>query len=412
MVAKVLPDVTARAPAYRKCIPLSKVFTNPRSQLPADEPQPQTAAAEEALSVAQACRQAAAEQLARQILRQLCPIKMGPCTQCGADTDADKVGVAAHARHAEWQLAHQTCWEAISGRLLLFCMALMHKAGWTTFYGGPAERQSADTWPHRSSSMPQQHVHIHKQLCLQQSNSSSTQQHTSCSQQAAHMQGMAECHDFISSSAVQQLQEQLTSRMVRAVFRFGSGLGCRLAKEAGRLGLLDAELAAAGGRLWKASTLYQLNVRWFKVVARVKPCAVALLLRQSLLNTTKALLAANQGKPRARAGQQMQQWRMHILAAPDVEAAATGVPWVVTAAGSGGGGRCRLTEVGSDGEGSKCAAQHVLPWLRRQQRQRRAWGSVRKLCSSCCTVLQQLVTCWAAMWLASMGSIIPVYCAS
>ncbi|KAF6265821.1 hypothetical protein COO60DRAFT_763930 [Scenedesmus sp. NREL 46B-D3] len=227
-------------------------------------------------------------------------------------------------------------------------MALMRKAGLTTYYGQYTVRQ-------------------------QPSNTAST-----CVSAAAELEG------------------QLTSAVLRKALRFGSGIGAGLAATAGNLGLLDSSLAGAATRVWAAGSMHQLNVRWMAVVSRVRPHGVLSLLHglQGSPHRIRTRHTSWQGQALC-CGPSMQQceqelWSPTAMAAQCAEAgehsaqrtdAAAGqlqpvpwlqsVPWLSTCSGHGQGGRRVLTAVGADEMGRREGELQLLPCLRREQHEQR-----------------------------------------
>jgi hypothetical protein len=332
MLTRVLPNATARQPSRSKFVPVSKLFTNPAGQAALLAPTPDLAAVEAGARTACVARQEAASQLAHLLLEQL---QYQPTVSSSSSS-------SMHLKQPNWQ--------ALPDKLLLFCMALMHKAGLTTYYG---------------------------QYTVQQ-------------------QGSDTCTATTHAAAAAQLEAQLSSSLViRNMLRFGSGMGAGLAAAAAQLGLIESSLADAAARVWKAGSLHKLNARWMRVMSRVEPHVVLGLLRgfqclpPGMRMTSTSWQMQRQkcrGSTRSSTEQQSEQqrWSPAAQAAQwDVAEEELGVfkaqqlaPWLNTCTGDGRGGWQALTAVGADDEGKRSGELHLLPCLRRGQRGSAALAAV------------------------------------
>jgi hypothetical protein len=322
MLTRVLPNATARQASSRKFVPVSKLFTKPAGQAVLLAPTPDLAAVEAGARAAWVARQAAANQLAHQLLEQL---QYQPTAGSSSTTSG------MHLK--------QPSWPALPDKLLLFCMSLMHKAGLTTYYGQyTAQQQNDDT-----------------------------------------------CTATTHAAAAAQLEAQLSSSAIRNMLRFDSGIGAGPAAAAGQLALIESSLADAAARVWAAGSLHKLNARWMRVMSRVEPHVVLSLLRgfQCLppgmrVTATSWQLQGQEWREFSSTEQQREQemWSPAARAAQwdvaektmAVLAAKQPAPWLGTCTGDGRGGWQALTAVGADEEGRKGGELHLLPCLRRGQR--------------------------------------------
>jgi hypothetical protein len=303
---------------------------------------------EEGLSTALDARKAATSQLAHVLLEQL---EYQPLASSSSSKDCQNHcygSASSSSSSCSWACLNQPNWAALPDKLLLFCMALMHKAGLTTYYG-----------------------------------------------QYAALQHEVNC----DAEAVQKLAMQLRSSLVvQNMLRFGSGLGSGLATAAAQIELLDDQLAAAAARVWAAGKLHQLTARWLRVMSRIPPHIVLCLLHNYQCLPRGICVQHSWQLPMAihdvAAGQQQQlpaveQWSPAAAAARWAAAAAAAaaaakgqsaaaceaaseleaVPWLSTCIGDGRGGWQCLTAVGAGEEGRRDEALHLLPCLRRGQRE-------------------------------------------
>jgi hypothetical protein len=332
MLTRVLPNATARQPSNRKSVPVSKLFTNPAGQAALLSPTPDPAAVEAGAHAACVARQAAASQLAHLLLAQL---QYQPTADSRSSSSS-----SSSSMHLK-----QPNWPALPDKLLLFCMALMHKAGLTTYYG---------------------------QYTVQQ-------------------QGSDTCTATTHAAAAAQLEAQLNSSLViRNMLRFGSGMGAGLAAAAAQLGLIESSLAEAAARVWAAGSLHKLNARWGRVMSRVEPHVVLGLLRgfqclpPGMRLTSTGWQRQKFGGSTSSSTEQQREQQMGSPAAQaaqwDVAEEATGAfkaqqlaAWLDTCTGDGRGGWQALTAVGADEEGRRSGELHLLPCLRRGQRGSAGW---------------------------------------